>query len=264
VGKSHPHQFLRGPGEFGECLAALLDAIKTRKRWKEDLGVSESALSQWIQEVTIPKRDRLRKIWETALATKDLSNEVLDRFAEMADKPAADVSRHGARFGARVSEYVMQPRLETFWSTFRRLPMRTQEAFLDEIDALLFRYDPTGVTRTEAGSVPAAASDSAERRREVVAAELTSLPDEKSRSAWAATIIELVDGEAESNVPLDRLAQQVVKAMRRKELVLTEGKVDEKTLQDEPENRTLMTQMNNVKAAIRTCLRSAKESTTSL
>src|SRR3954462_4826894 len=128
-----------GPGELAAKLSQILNANvsgRSRSKWSSELGVSQAAISQWVQGSTLPRPELLRKIWQT-VRMRDNTSQIMRGFVEMASKPAAEVSRHQARIGATVAEYITRPEFETLWNRLRVLPLDEQESCLSKAFELL-------------------------------------------------------------------------------------------------------------------------------
>src|ERR1700691_2664080 len=83
---------------FAQALLDLFDGtgLFARKEWAELMGVSTSAISQWLSDSTIPRPDHLYMIFDT-LKGSDVPEEPVENFRRMAEKPATSVSPHGKR-----------------------------------------------------------------------------------------------------------------------------------------------------------------------
>jgi len=121
--------------EFQLCLFDLLDntQIMTRKKWSDELGVTQSAISQWVQGITVPRAPVLHRLWERVLAEHgDRLLPIIQRFNAMAEMPAQLVSRHSRRLGPSIKSYVMRPAFEQFWRFLQELSLLEQARVLRE------------------------------------------------------------------------------------------------------------------------------------
>ena len=96
---------------FARVLGDLLDAtgLFERKEWAELLGVPEAAISQWVNDKTIPRADHLFLVVNT-LKWADLEDETpLLRYDHIAEEPSVDVSPHGTRMRPTIAQYISKP-----------------------------------------------------------------------------------------------------------------------------------------------------------
>lgn len=117
---------------FAESLARLLDETNLFKRsqWAEFLSVTPAALSQWVNDVTIPKPDRLYMIFEVLRQSDGVPAEVLDAFRETAQARSTQVSPHGRRMLPTVWDYMMRPAFGDLANRLAKLPPVEQERVL--------------------------------------------------------------------------------------------------------------------------------------
>lgn len=119
--------------EFAQLLRRLLDEtdIFSRSQWAEFLNVSTSAISQWLNETTVPRPELLRMILDLVRSVDNAPQGLLQEFDEMAAKPAAAVStRHGKKFGESVNAYLIRPLLEGFLLDLKGLKVEEQARVL--------------------------------------------------------------------------------------------------------------------------------------
>jgi hypothetical protein len=118
--------------EFATVLRRLLDEtnILTRAEWSELLRVSEAAISQWVNDHTLPRPELLRKIVWVVRNSSGVPNDILEDFDDMAIKPASQVSPHSDSLRQSVGHYLIQPLLRTFLGELSRLKPQEQEKFL--------------------------------------------------------------------------------------------------------------------------------------
>src|SRR5215510_3181024 len=97
---------------FATALARLLDETKllTRQQWAELLDVSPAAISQWVNDKTIPRPEVLRMVIDALeencspapangqvadsphYENADLTSRMLGEFKEMTRRPSTEVS----------------------------------------------------------------------------------------------------------------------------------------------------------------------------
>lgn len=119
---------------FAVALRSLLDDHGTMRRseWAEVLGVSEAAISQWVNDAAIPKAENLRAIMNTLIADRRVPTTALESFEELMHHPSSDVSPNGDRMKPTVSHYLVKPLREAFLRTLETLPPEGQEVVLLE------------------------------------------------------------------------------------------------------------------------------------
>lgn len=94
-------------------LQAVLDeaGVFDRHGWAALLDVSESAISQWLHDRTLPSPERLRKIRDQLRTSFASATEVARRFADVCSSPAAHVTPLSGRLGGATTfeEYMLNP-----------------------------------------------------------------------------------------------------------------------------------------------------------
>jgi transcriptional regulator with XRE-family HTH domain len=118
----------RPRSEFAIALARLLDETGyfSRSEWARFLDVSESALSQWVNDRTIPRADLLRMILDALRAAKGVPAGPLEAFEQLMRKPAEEISPLGTRMLPTVAEYLRKTTLREFGRELRKLPTDQQ------------------------------------------------------------------------------------------------------------------------------------------
>jgi transcriptional regulator with XRE-family HTH domain/energy-coupling factor transporter ATP-binding protein EcfA2 len=121
------------PGLFGSALAGLIDrtGVFSRSEWATYLGISESAISQWIHGHTVPRADLLKTIYQTLLHTAGVPREPLEEFQRVAELPAATVSLLGTRMEPTVSEYMKRGGLGDLGRQLRAMNAKEKRTFLE-------------------------------------------------------------------------------------------------------------------------------------
>ena len=106
----------RSPSKFAAVLRVLLDDtdIFTRDEWADALGVTTPALSQWVNDHTLPRASTLRSLLDIVRRYKGPSHPTLRAFDELSEHPAEDISPHGDRMRPTLGHYVVRPVLEGF------------------------------------------------------------------------------------------------------------------------------------------------------
>src|SRR3712207_1433798 len=96
---------------FAAVIKALLDETNlfNRREWAEFLGVTESAISQWVGDKTIPRPDLLYMIVDVLEQSTDIPEAPLESFKDMARRVATEVSPHGRRMLPTVWAYMTRP-----------------------------------------------------------------------------------------------------------------------------------------------------------
>lgn len=119
---------------FALALRRLLDdtAYFTRAEWARFLGVSESALSQWVNDKTIPRADLLRVILDVLRSSANIPPEPLTEFDKISNYPAEEVSPLGSRMVPTVSDYIRKSTFVRLGNDLRRLSPEQQQRVLAE------------------------------------------------------------------------------------------------------------------------------------
>jgi hypothetical protein len=142
---------------FAAMLRRLIDEtdVLRRAEWAEVLGVSEAAISQWVNDVGLPRPENVRAILTTLLADRRVSDETIEAFENLARRPGTEISPHGDRLSPNLAHYMLKPLRDGFLRTLETLPPRSQEKVL--LEAL--------ERCRELRRVPPPVSSVAERRR---------------------------------------------------------------------------------------------------
>lgn len=119
---------------FASALADLLDrtTLFTRAEWARFLGVSEPAISQWVNDKTIPRADVLSGILDVLRNSSDVPGAPLEAFDVVAGRPAASVSPLGQRMLPSVADYMREGTFEQLGRGLRELPTAQRIAVLTE------------------------------------------------------------------------------------------------------------------------------------
>ena len=143
----------KGQSLFSVALAAVLDTTRifARREWAEFLGISESAISQWISDKTLPRPEHLRKIVRFLEDSDEIPPEPVRDFREVCSLPAQRVSRLSARLGEdrTFDQYMLRPLHSALQQTLSTLPAAQQERVLlaaNEAARCALLYDTVGDT----------------------------------------------------------------------------------------------------------------------
>ena len=124
---------MKRKSQFATALASLMDEsdLFSRQEWADILGISDAAISQWLNDKTLPSPEFLRAIVSTVRRNSNkLPHWILTEFDKMASKSASEVSPFGARIGKSVYEYLLKPLQDGFWEVFEALPVNSRERLL--------------------------------------------------------------------------------------------------------------------------------------
>jgi tetratricopeptide (TPR) repeat protein/transcriptional regulator with XRE-family HTH domain len=124
----------RGLSPFAQAVRRLLDdtAYFTRPEWARFLGVSPPALSQWVNDKTLPRADLLRVILDVLRSSADIPPEPLAEFDRIASRPAQEVSPLGRRMLPTVNEYLNRSTFVRLGNELRKLLPEQQQRVLAE------------------------------------------------------------------------------------------------------------------------------------
>ncbi|MBM0105019.1 hypothetical protein JM946_09675 [Steroidobacter sp. S1-65] len=119
---------------FAAALRGLLDrtGLFTRAEWARVLGISTAALSQWVNDRTLPRAELLRQIVDIVRNADGVPPEPLADFEELSQQPADHVSPLGQRMLPNVSAYLRGGRLSQLGSELRKLTPSEQRSFLED------------------------------------------------------------------------------------------------------------------------------------
>ena len=120
--------------QLATILERLLDETElfTREQWAVYLHVTQSSLSQWIHDKTIPKAQYLVMIVDILRASIHTPLGILDDFDRIAQMPSSHISPHSARLGNMLLDYMNAERMKQFFQTLKPLPVDIQEKILLE------------------------------------------------------------------------------------------------------------------------------------
>ncbi len=135
--------------EFAMALRSLLDetGVYTRSEWAEILNVTESAISQWVNDDTLPRAETLRRIVGTLDEDTRVADSVLEAFEVVARKPLSKISPHGPKTAPTLEHYMARPSRAAFDRVLESLPPHLQEEVLYEAAALARQRRARGTAR---------------------------------------------------------------------------------------------------------------------
>lgn len=118
--------------QFAVSLERLLDqtGLFTRDEWAQFLRISAPAISQWVNDHTIPEPDRLNMILSVLRESDDVPKEILVEFDQLALRPSVEISPHGERLDATLKEYMLQPLFQGFMRMYSCVPIDLKEEAL--------------------------------------------------------------------------------------------------------------------------------------
>lgn len=118
--------------EFSQVMERLLDVtgIFDRVEWGQVLGEDPWTIAGWILDRDIPRPEVLRSIIRLLSETDGVPKLEIQRFFEMAQKPANQVSPLAAKIGPTVEHYMVLPLRNGFLRVLDTLPPAVQEEVL--------------------------------------------------------------------------------------------------------------------------------------
>lgn len=120
---------------FATAIESLLDdtAFFKRVEWASFLGISESAISQWVNDRTVPRADLLRMVLDL-LRTRggQVAAKPLADFDSLCSRPAKEISPLGSRMNPTVGDYIKKVSLVRFARELQELSNDDQQEVLIE------------------------------------------------------------------------------------------------------------------------------------
>jgi hypothetical protein len=134
---------------FAKALARLLDETSyfSRAEWARLLGISTAAISQWVNDRTLPRADLLRMVIETLRSDPEVVKGPITDFMKIAALPATDVSPLGARMMPSVRDYLEGSTLVRLGRELQKLSRPEQVRVLETGS-----WQPTANTPSTSGS----------------------------------------------------------------------------------------------------------------
>jgi len=133
---------MKPKSQFATALTLLMDESKLceRKQWAEILGVTEAAISQWLNDKTLPSPEFLRMILNTIKRNANrVPKRIIEEFDHVAGKPAAEVTPFAHRVGQSVRTYIVEPLLDDFLQILKSLAPEIQERLLLQFTEACFQ-----------------------------------------------------------------------------------------------------------------------------
>ena len=119
---------------FAAALTALLDdtGILKRREWAEFLHISESAISQWVGDKTLPRPEHLKKIVRFLQDSDGVPEAPVCDFLQMSSLPARQITPLSERLGEdrTIDQYMLRPLRNALQITLSGLPAASQEEIL--------------------------------------------------------------------------------------------------------------------------------------
>lgn len=117
---------------FASALRNLLDDARlySRSSWAEILDVSEAAVSQWVNDKTLPRPETLRSIRRIAGESDGVDKGILNTFDQVVSLPALEASPVAKRLNGSLAHYMLTPLIEGFLRSLRSLSAEAQEEVL--------------------------------------------------------------------------------------------------------------------------------------
>lgn len=121
-----------GKSLFSSALNGLLQksGIYTLVQWGEILGVSQSAISQWLNDNTLPRPESLRMIRRVVEEHAGFPIERIADFEALLNQPTGDISPHGRKMGPTLAHYLLEPEWKAFERCTRPLAPEEQREVL--------------------------------------------------------------------------------------------------------------------------------------
>lgn len=119
---------------FAISLRRLLDSTNyyTRAEWARFLGVSTPAISQWVNDKTLPRPDLIRMIVDVLRKTacKETA-DIISEFEGLGDLPSKEISPLGSRFEPSLNEYLKEGSFFRFGQQLRGLSPQEQISMIE-------------------------------------------------------------------------------------------------------------------------------------
>lgn len=114
---------------FAVALQSLLDDTNyySRTEWAKFLGISTPAISQWVNDKTLPRPDLIRMILDVLGATENKNTTIIvSNFQDLMDEPSENISPLGARLGFSLKDYLKAGSFVRFGRQLRGLTPEEQ------------------------------------------------------------------------------------------------------------------------------------------
>lgn len=119
---------------FARALASLLDdtSFFSRQEWARLLGVSTPAISQWVNDKTIPRADILGMMLDVISSKASVPQEPILEFNRIAARPSRDVSPLGDRMAPTIESYIKNATFAGLGRELRGLSLKQKVLALRE------------------------------------------------------------------------------------------------------------------------------------
>src|SRR5579875_954422 len=103
---------------FAAVLTKLLDntGLFTSSEWAAFLKVTPAAISQWVNDKTVPSPEILQMMVNVLRKSDDVPQAILREFDQLASRPSVEVSPHGQRLESTLADYLLRPVLKEFFA----------------------------------------------------------------------------------------------------------------------------------------------------
>lgn len=119
---------------LAQLLAELLDTtdLFSRLQWAEFLGVSEAAISQWVNDKTLPRPEVLQMIVDVIKASTGVPRTVVNELDRVSRLPSNEITPFGSRLGPTLQHYLLKPLVEVFQKNLEMLSAEERAEVLYE------------------------------------------------------------------------------------------------------------------------------------
>jgi hypothetical protein len=161
--KEVPEESVSRRSPFAVALERLLDdtgLFSKREQWARVLGVTPAAISQWVQDKTVPRPEVLRTLVSVIKSRTKIPRQFIEEFEQVAALLATEASpKHGHRVaktaihyavGNTFAHYMTAPVLEAFLRNLSALPPRLQDDVLTSASEKCLDTDLEGSTTATA------------------------------------------------------------------------------------------------------------------
>ncbi|WP_034387946.1 hypothetical protein [Hellea balneolensis] len=120
---------------FARSLKKLLDDTNyfSRNQWADFLTISTPAISQWVNDKTLPRADLVLMIVDVLKQNPDKNTiAVIEEFESLYGLPCEDISPFGSRMGKTLSEYLADGSFFRFGRELRGLTPEQQVSLIEK------------------------------------------------------------------------------------------------------------------------------------
>lgn len=117
---------------FADALARLLDRTEmfSRKEWAAALGVTPAAISQWVNDKTLPRAQTVRGVLDLVRRHSGADCIAVRDFMKLNALRAKAISPLGERMGPTMTHYLVAPLVESFLNLLETATLEQQEEVL--------------------------------------------------------------------------------------------------------------------------------------